>query len=201
MQTRKITIYLTKSQSKKTIMSSATTLGDLKRDLTANNIDYTDMTFFEGVSKVELKNDDSILPHDVPFKGTITNELVFMLTNVENKIKSGFMSRNEIYNTIKEYNLEGAIQKEYGKNYTQCKNEDLISIISRHTANNTPCTCTKYEANSPEKAAIKRLVDILCEKGFLNIGENHDIINTLENKSIESSYSEEEIEEMFKDYM
>lgn len=89
METRKITIVSTKDQSKKVIMSSATTLAELKSDLRQNGIDYAGMTFFEGTSKTELKNDASVLPHDVPWKDTVTNELVFMLTNTNKKIKSG----------------------------------------------------------------------------------------------------------------
>lgn len=89
MESRKITIVETKNQRKSTIMSSASTLAELKSDLRANGIDYSGMTFFEGTSKVELKNDASVLPHDVPYKGTITNELVFMLTNTNKKIRSG----------------------------------------------------------------------------------------------------------------
>ena len=64
METRKITIVSTRNQSKKVIMSSATTLAELKSDLRQNGIDYDGMTFFEGTSKVELKNDESVLPHD-----------------------------------------------------------------------------------------------------------------------------------------
>lgn len=89
MESRKITIVETKNQRKSTIMSAATTLAELKNDLRANGIDYSGMTFFEGISKVELKNDASVLPHDVPYKGTITNELVFMLTSTNKKIRSG----------------------------------------------------------------------------------------------------------------
>ena len=89
MENRKITVVSTKDQSKKVIMSSATTLAELKSDLRQNGIDYEGMTFFEGTSKTELKHDTSVLPHDVPWKGTITNELVFMLTNTNKKIKSG----------------------------------------------------------------------------------------------------------------
>ena len=86
METRKITIVSTKTQKKSVIMSAATTLAELKSDLTQNGIDYDGMTFYEGVSKVELKNDTSVLPHDVPYKGQTTNELVFMLTNTNKTI-------------------------------------------------------------------------------------------------------------------
>ena len=102
MQSRKITVVQTKNQKKSVIMSAATTLAELKNDLRANGIDYDGMTFFEGTSKIELKNDASVLPHDVPYKGTVTNELVFMLTNTNKKIRSGAatMSRAEAYSTI-----------------------------------------------------------------------------------------------------
>lgn len=89
MEARKITIVSTKTQKKSVIMSAATTLAELKTDLRQNGIDYTGMTFYEGTSKTELKNDASVLPHDVPYKGILTNELVFMLTNTNKKIRSG----------------------------------------------------------------------------------------------------------------
>ena len=60
VEARKITIVSTRSQKKSIIMSAATTLAELKADLRQNGIDY------EGTSKVELKDDTSVLPHDVP---------------------------------------------------------------------------------------------------------------------------------------
>lgn len=89
MENRKIIIVSTRTQKKSVIMSAATTLAELKSDLRANGIDYEDMTFYEGLSKVELKDDASMLPHDVPYKDKVTNELVFMLTTANKKIKSG----------------------------------------------------------------------------------------------------------------
>ena len=89
MEARKITVVSTRNQKKSVIMSAATTLAELKADLRQNGIDYEGMTFYEGTSKIELKDDNSVLPHDVPYKGQTTNELVFMLTNTNKKIKSG----------------------------------------------------------------------------------------------------------------
>ena len=89
MQERKITVVSTRNQKKSVIMSAATTLAELKADLRQNGIDYEGMTFYVGTSKVELKDDNSVLPHDVPYKGQTTNELVFMLTNTNKKIRSG----------------------------------------------------------------------------------------------------------------
>ena len=157
MESRKITIVQTKNQRKSVIMSAATTLAELKSDLRANNIDYNGMTFFEGTSKVELKNDASVLPHDVPYKGTITNELVFMLTNTNKKIRSGAtnMSRMEAYNAIKSMGLQDACVKKFGKNFTMCKTVDLIALVQSNSASkSTSKTETKAETKKEEKVEV-----------------------------------------------
>ena len=154
MEARKITVVQTKNQKKSVIMSAATTLAELKSDLRANGIDYDGMTFFEGTSKVELKNDASVLPHDVPYKGTITNELVFMLTNTNKKIKSGAvaMSRAEAYSAIKSMGLQDACVKKFGKNFTMCKTADLIALVQSNGASKpAPKAEAKAETKKEEK--------------------------------------------------
>lgn len=153
MEARKITVVQTKNQKKSVIMSAATTLAELKSDLRANDIDYDGMTFFEGTSKIELKNDASVLPHDVPYKGTITNELVFMLTNTNKKIRSGAtnMSRMEAYNAIKSMGLQDACVKKFGKNFTMCKTIDLIALIQSNGASKPAPVAPKAEAKKEEK--------------------------------------------------
>ena len=131
MEARKITIVSTSNQKKSIIMSAATTLAELKADLRQNGIDYDGMTFYEGTSKVELKDDASVLPHDVPYKGQLTNELVFMLTNTNKKIRSGAdMSRADAYAAIKSKGLQGECVKRFGKNFTKCKTADLVALIN-----------------------------------------------------------------------
>ena len=205
MEARKITIVQTKSQKKSFIMSSATTLAELKSDLRANGIDYDNMTFFEGTSKVELKNDASVLPHDVPYKGTITNELVFMLTNTNKKIRSGAgaMSRAEAYKAIKSMGLQEACVKKFGKNFTMCKTDDLIALIqSSKDSKPAPKTVTKKEekieapVNTPEspasnsgegvdivaRAAISKLVEILENNGTIEDDEKEEVLGILGGK-------------------
>ena len=154
MEARKIVVIQTKNQKKSVIMSAATTLAELKSDLRANGIDYDGMTFFEGTSKIELKNDASVLPHDVPYKGTVTNELVFMLTNTNKKIRSGAatMSRAEAYSTIKSMGLQNACVKKFGKNFTMCKTIDLIALIQSNGAAKPAPVAPKAEAKKGEKA-------------------------------------------------
>lgn len=157
METRKITVVQTKNQKKSVIMSAATTLAELKSDLRANGIDYDDMTFFEGTSKVELKNDASVLPHDVPYKGTVTNELVFMLTNTNKKIRSGAtnMSRAEAYSAIKSMGLQDDCVKKFGKNFTMCKTTDLIALVQSNSGAEPAPVATKDETKAETKKEEK----------------------------------------------
>ena len=226
MEARKITVVQTKNQKKSVIISAATTLAELKNDLRANGIDYDDMTFFEGTSKVELKNDASVLPHDVPYKGTITNELVFMLTNTNKKIRSGAiaMSRAEAYNAIKSMGLQDACVKKFGKNFTMCKTADLIALVQSNGASKPAPAAPKAEAskaetkkeekveapvNTPEvRAAISKLVEILENNGTIEEDEKNEVLNILggtvdaapseEYKPKSASpYSDDEIDDMF----
>ena len=202
MQNRKITVVQTKNQKKSVIMSAATTLAELKSDLRANGIDYDGMTFFEGTSKVELKNDASVLPHDVPYKGTITNELVFMLTNTNKKIRSGAvaMSRAEAYSAIKSMGLQDACVKKFGKNFTMCKTADLIALVQSNGASNPAPAAPKAEAKAETKkeekaeapasnggecvdtvarAAISKLVEILEDNGTIEDYEKEEVLGIL----------------------
>lgn len=217
METRKITIVSTKNQSKKVIMSSATTLAELKSDLRQNDIDYEGMTFFEGTSKVELKNDASVLPHDVPYKGTVTNELVFMLTNTNKKIRSGAMSRMETYAEIKRLGLQDVCVKKFGKNFTMCKTADLIALVQNNSTTKpapvTPKTEVPVSSDSGcvdtvARAAISKLVEILEDNGTIENYEKEKVLNILggaievapseeyKPKSV-SPYSDDEIDDMF----
>ena len=202
MEARKITVVQTKNQKKSVITSAATTLAELKSDLRANGIDYNGMTFFEGTSKVELKNDASVLPHDVPYKGTITNELVFMLTNTNKKIRSGAvaMSRAEAYSAIKSMGLQDACVKKFGKNFTMCKTADLIALIQSNGASKpapaAPKAEVKAETKKEEKvgapvsnggecvdtvarAAISKLVEILEDNGTIEDYEKEKVLDIL----------------------
>ncbi len=197
MEARKITVVQTKNQKKSVIMSAATTLAELKSDLRANGIDYDGMAFFEGTSKVELKNDASVLPHDVPYKGTITNELVFMLTNTNKKIRSGAvaMSRAEAYRAIKSMGLQDACVKKFGKNFTMCKTADLIALVQSSKDSEPAPAAPKAEASKAEtkkeekvetsvntseaSAAISKLVEILEDNGTIEEDEKEVVLGIL----------------------
>lgn len=204
MEARKITVVTTtNSQNKKVFMSSATTLGELKADLTAQGINYSDMDFYEGVSKTKLLKDDSVLPTNIPYKGTVTNELVFMLSTTNKKITSGASNtRPSLYARIKELGLQDAIKEEFGRNYTQVSTVDLEEFIQD---NDVP---ENNDEEAPEglEAAFRLLVEYLEEAEVITEGESEHVLEILEgvtpvsvrNPVIESSYEDEEIDELFE---
>ena len=128
--TRKVTIINNKTQKQSVIQaSSATNLGELKAEMRELGINYEGMTFFEGHMRAELKDDAAPLPTNIPYKGQIVNDLTFLLTAPEKKIKSGAMTRSEAYDAIKANGLQGACLVKFGKNFTMCKTQDLIDLI------------------------------------------------------------------------
>ena len=204
MEARKITIVSTRNQKKSVIMSAATTLAELKADLRQNGIDYDGMTFYEGTSKVELKDDASVLPHDVPYKGQLTNELVFMLTNTNKKIRSGAdMSRSDAYAAIKAKGLQEECVKKFGKNFTMCKTADLITLVYEKSASKpVPAApakekkvakakdetakeyaCTNECVDTYARVALSRLVTILADNCTLEDCEAKEIKDILSAKA------------------
>lgn len=223
METRKITIISTKNHSTKVINSAATTLGELKTDLNNAGIEYTDCTFFEGLTKTELKNNDAILPHDVPYKGTITNNLVFMITNASKKIKSG-ADRKSIIAEIKAKNLTEVVKNTYGKNYTNCKTEDLEKILSmNNTSTPKEAPANKEVSNNPAikttnlssyvtKAELREVIEsLLKEMENAEVDYVEDVaidniaiigkvsLSNSEEEKSDSPYSSNELDDMFKD--
>ena len=218
METRKITIISTKNHSTKVINSAATTLGELKTDLDNAGIGYTDCTFFEGLTKTELKNNDAILPHDVPYKGTITNNLVFMITNASKKIKSG-ADRKSIIAEIKAKNLTEVVKNTYGRNYTNCKTEDLEKILSMNNTStpkeapakkevpnktaNLSSYVTKAELREVIESLLKEMeyagVDYIEDVDIDNIAIIGDVSSSNSKKEEDSPYSSNELDDMFKD--
>lgn len=215
MEARKITIVETKNQKKSVIMTSATTLGELKDDLRTNGIDYNGMTFYEGLSKTELKTDESILPHDIERDGVITNELVFMLTNTEKKIRSGAtMTRQQAYSTIKSQGLQDACVKMFGRNFTQCSTENLIVLIEKNLASAAPSYEEPHNCkgcvDTQARAAITEFVKILCDTDVIDKDDKDSVLDILDGgvaapvvsapqkKENESPYSDDEINQMFR---
>lgn len=171
MEARKILFVMNNSSSQKSIMSEAETLGALKADMRRAGINYDNMTFYEGRTRTELKDDASVLPTNVPVaaKGTTpattTNDLVFMLTTANKKIRSGAGDRPAAYAKIKQLGLQDACKAKYGKNFTQCSTSDLEALI----AGASPKVEPKVEAPAVEAApTIGNTAVIISNAGSAN---------------------------------
>ena len=139
-----IIVLSTKTQKKYTLDVQGNTLADLKAVMQNNGIDYNGMTFFEGRTKTELLSDQSQFPENA----------IIRLTKSEKKITSGaeLVTRQDAYAAIKANNLALAIQKKFGKNFTQCKTQDLLDFIKKATKVSTPKVAEVAEVAETSKA-------------------------------------------------
>lgn len=215
MEKRIITIVSTANSNKVELETDATTLGELKAAMRQANIAYEGMTFYEGLTKSELVDDASLLPHDV-VRGQTTNNLVFMLTNTNKKIRSGY-DRLELYNIIKEKGLAEECKKKFGKNFTMCKTSELEELVNLHTCaskNGQPApkkpTAQKEEKQETANNSTQQELTALS-MGFnklLEILENNDVIDeddverikgclVVREENEKALYTNEEINDMF----
>lgn len=219
MEARKITVVDSATQAVKVIMTSAETLGDLKADLRANGFNLDNMAFYEGLSKLELKHDESPLPHDIPRNGTTTNELVIRLTKAQKNIRSGAMDRKEAMAMVKKLGIAAAINKKYGKNFTQCKTVDLIAEVeaaqtkaqtkpaekeekaevpSKPATKDAPSNCDGNSSNCIAVTAMIKLVNILASNGKITKAQGQEVLSILnsdvEIETLESPYSKSELD-------
>jgi hypothetical protein len=172
MEARKILFVLSNSSNQKSIMSEAETLGALKADMRRAGINYDGMTFYEGRTRTELKDDASILPVNVPVpaKGTnpatTTNDLVFMLTTANKKIKSGALSpeRKNTLEEIKAKGLGAAVTAKFGKNVTQCKTSDLLAFLAEQSKPASQVATKAPKAKKAEEVAVDENPDITIKE-------------------------------------
>lgn len=188
MENRKIIIVSTKTQQKYTLTTDAVTLADLKAVCDNKGIDYEGMSWFEGTSKTEMKSDNSVLPHDVPYKGTVTNNLVFRLTAAK-KIASG-MDRKEAYRLIKEHNLGKDVKQKYGKNYTNLTNVELGEVVDFIHSLRID------SVEEPLNVTLEQLLSVLFEKGIISAA---DFLDSCKKEDEDEVFSDAEIAEMFED--
>ena len=223
MEVRKITIVSTTSNSNKVIETSATTLGELKAALDQAGISHDGMVFYEGTSKTQLLDNASPLPKDVPYRGTTTNDLVFMLTNANKKIRSGATSRPELYTKVKELELQDAVKAEFGKNFTQVSSTELEAFVIANTpapkiknakagqviatdatlaqAPTTPSALTAVEVRVAQlKKAIIRLVEYLKDDLSFDRDYADEVLEILDENTVAPSNNMQEIPAVVSPY-
>lgn len=176
MEQREILIANTKTQKTSKLTTDATTLSELKAAMDAAGIDYYGMTFTEGISKTQLIDDSTQLPHDLQYKGKVTNNLVILLTNTKKKIASGAMSRKEAYQAVKDNNLQDAVKKNFGKNFTQVSTAELISFLDKSNVKMEKATREDVEESTKEvETEIKETKTEVNEEGEDNEDYDEDV--------------------------
>ena len=208
---RKITVLVESTQSKHVLQSNATTLGELKDELRDKNISFnSDDVFKEGMSKTVLTTDESILPSNIPWRGEVTNDLIFMVTAPQKKIKSGVMTRAEVYAEIKRLKLQDTISKKVGKNFTQCSTALLLTFIDEASKNScktkTPAPVAKEKkvksnptpevVESVTFCALKELIAKMVNEGVLSEANANNILGVASGKPALPVEKEESYDEL-----
>lgn len=165
---RQITVYESALNGKTTVLENveAQTLGELKRIFDAKGINYENMDFMEGVSNTILRDDSSVLPTNIPYKGRTVNDLFIYLSVKNKKVASGLIdttSRKEMVSFIKEHNLQAEIKDEFGTDYTHVSNKELAYFLECREANNgdeNPKECENEPAHSAE-VSLEDVVSVL----------------------------------------
>ena len=209
METKRFTVVDTRTNSLKTFNTTATTMGELKRDLLANGINPEGMAMQEGLSHIELdvNNDALVLPTNVPMRNSegTTNNLVLRLTQREKKIKSGNMTRKEAYEAINTLGLADAIAKKFGKNYTVVKTVDLIAVIERANKKVAKSKKAKKEVETiecPVFDTLTKLINILVNNGTISDMDGVELTEILGTNldTKVNEYTLSEIDQMFADF-
>ena len=202
------TVVDTETQRTKEIQSTATTVAELKRDLCQNGFNVDGKTIQEALTRVEFKDDEALLPHDVNYKGNITNDLVFRLTKTNKNVKSG-MDRKQAYDEVKKLGLGDAIKAKYGKNFTQVSTADLVSFIEgskgktsakKADKKENKDTCGKGQKQEWECIkALARLCDVLIEVGTIEKEDRQYILGNNEAVAESTStYDKDELNELLR---
>lgn len=80
------------------------------------------------------------------------------------------MKRKQLYNEITSLGLQEEVKKKFGKNYTQCTNDQLNMIIDSVVK-------TVIPVSTKGKSAFNKLVEILAKKKILLKSEVESIMN------------------------
>ena len=128
MEARTIWILDRATNTHVKIITDATTFGELKQAAKAAGVRYEGKDWLERISQQSPLSDESILPTNLPWQGKVTNDLVFVLTDTNKKIKSG-LGRNEVLEKVRDLGLQQELKLKYGKPYTNISNDVLLKEV------------------------------------------------------------------------
>ena len=119
------------------------------------------------------------------------------------------LAHKEIIATIKEKGLQQVVKDTFGKNFTNCTTSDLESVLKKEEEIVSPeDQDNNYTENKEEyglckafEYLVKELFyeNIISEKTFDNVCNllHHTDVKITKKPSLESKYSDDDIEEMF----
>ena len=207
---RTITVFNQNTQEKAVFENvEVSTVNDLKSFLRSKGYKLENMDLREGVSKTDLTNGSSTLPHDIPYKGSTTNDLLVFMTLKNKNVSSGAMSRKEAVDYMKANSLENDVKKSCGDNWTRVSTDKLVAFCEKHQkknggskpapskSNDKPAdgnkAAAKTEVVAGPKGAVIALAGLLADKGLILPDEAAKI---QEIARTEVGYSYEEIRDL-----
>lgn len=159
---RTVTVFDQNTQEKTVIENvTANTFGELKTVLRAKGISLEGMDVREGISRVDLKSDNAVLPHDTPYRDGKTNDLMILLTKTNKKVSSG-LGRKEAVQYIKDNNLADEVKKAFRKNWTNVSTEELVSFV------NDKMSKAGAPADAPAPAPVEKEQDDCKRENLFN---------------------------------
>lgn len=183
---RTVTVFDQNTQEKTVIENvTANTFGELKSVLRAKGISLDGMDVREGISRVDLKSENALLPHDTPYRDGTTNDLMILLTKTNKKVSSG-LGRKEAVQYIKDNNLADEVKKAFRKNWTNVSTEELVAFVNDRMSKGAPaapkapakeadCDC-KHEGLFD---AFNTLVEMLHNSEYLDNEEYDELKSKL----------------------
>ena len=206
---RQINVISSENQTRVAFESEANTVAELLQELDSRNINYQDKILFEGISHstIETNIPDGILPHGNTYRGTVTDDLVIMIT-AGKKIKSGMVDLNDryaLYAFIKDNQLQQDVISTFGISYTNLKTDVLSKYIASKVSNNADeencsdaCPFAHYFLGfvaillDKELISPKDLLDLLEQGGAITYTKDEG-----KKPEVKSNFSDEDIDKMF----
>lgn len=209
---RTITIVSTDAP-KNVFEADVTTVGELRKELSLKGIDFAGKSMFEGITKADYGNatNDTVLPHDLTWKGEVTNSLVFMITKAKKNIDSGMgstLSRRDLFAKIKSLGIADSIKTEFGTDYTHLSSVVLSDFVAKHCSSEIQESISEKESvdnidnqNAQKithlKGAILAFIAMTVIEKLISVEEIADMLPGYSVPATPKGASNQDIEEMF----
>jgi hypothetical protein len=199
-----VTIASSQMEEPITFKTSAQTLGELKKVLDEQGIDYANQTFQEGVTVTQLLNDSTMLPR---YKGDKKLDALFiMMTGTKKKITSGGPLEDR-RSLVARATAFGKAHPEYAAEFKSINNKksaDIIALLAKYdkkAVSDTIPTPTKKEDNPAITKGASTISNgqVLSTLGYLIFSSLAEFCKNIpldvEKKILNSAFKPEQIEE------